>query len=898
MYNSNLARINSTLSSMNDLSNSVTNDNVKNKVNEFNKSANESIKKYSNLDFSISDNVKAIDNIYTPLLKDQDFITDFSSTSHLNNQMQVGFSKRDSDKKDERGEFSMTNLAYVSNGFYDLREAKNSKELKLAAGNARQRVYVPYVDVSKEIEDSLLASKAEVSYDKSVGGYIVTYHNGATGEKFSNSLEKYLDLTLSDKAKGQLRVESRVSVDNQIQSQGKEKVTTDYIQHSIEYNDRLIDKLTSHQKEITSKMSTLPKDMKKMSNKEKELYKLYNDSLESISTNIGSLNSRKEEFSKISKNIQDGTFNYDNILDRMVEDITDQKKNALTSGIAESYSDMTSKITLKEDTAYSHMQDLSLHYSELNLKKLEFNQKKLEHKDTVRLAEDRMKLDAMIAGLQYGENGKLSPGGATSAVLDFDGDLNAYNVSLLEHETSTAKQKVEANALYTKLYESEHDGKQPPSIDPKINPTGYKAEMKKREDFSSPTVVLGDEWSKAYKDAKNNVFKTTALERDNLEVKKEYYRKAIDAWNNLPENQDKKVNGEGELYIDNKGYIKSHVGDPSIFKKLYNGISSSPKAAFLGVASYLMGNSFTNSVGVANEVVTEKTKSATEQFNNWIKKPKDIGGYSEKLNFSVNNVLNESGSSAKLVYNENINGINTWVNSHPNNGTTIDELKKLNPTYTKEELNYAYQEFLHQRNIPKFNLSVKATTREKGTTFILPDAKVSDSDKDENKVSGINKVSSEGITLPVDNTYYVNPNLAAASLEHKENIKIGNFIFSNMPEKNPQKPYVVYPNEKGHHYFYESTNNGNYQIQQNKEGLYEFIPNTKPIELNSSEIKPLYNNGLHIFDDENNTRISLYENDDFREKLTNYIKENPKKFPKDKIMSVDQNTINSILNIK
>ena len=178
MYNSNLAQVNTQISSMNDLSSAVTNDNVREKVVSFNKEANELLKQYSSLDFSIQDNVNAIDKLYNPLINDSDFITDYSATTYARSEIQKGFSKRDSSKKEDRDQFSITNMDYVMAPLSDLKSAKNTKELKLAAEKVRERYYVPYTDVRKNAMNNLEAltkdGKAELSYSTAQNGYIIT----------------------------------------------------------------------------------------------------------------------------------------------------------------------------------------------------------------------------------------------------------------------------------------------------------------------------------------------------------------------------------------------------------------------------------------------------------------------------------------------------------------------------------------------------------------------------------------------------------------------------------------------------------------------------------------------------------------------------------------------------
>jgi hypothetical protein len=110
MYNMGVKQAQYKVSSMLNLENEVTSEPVKGMVTDFNKKANEIVKNYSNLDFSIQENVSLVDNIYDPLLSDKLFLQDYSATKQFNGEMKKALSYRDSDKKDIRDLYSETNV--------------------------------------------------------------------------------------------------------------------------------------------------------------------------------------------------------------------------------------------------------------------------------------------------------------------------------------------------------------------------------------------------------------------------------------------------------------------------------------------------------------------------------------------------------------------------------------------------------------------------------------------------------------------------------------------------------------------------------------------------------------------------------------------------------------------
>lgn len=858
MYNSNLARINSTLSSMNDLSNSVTNDNVKNKVNEFNKSANESLKKYSNLDFSISDNVKAIDNIYTPLLKDQDFIKDFSSTSHLNNQMQVGFAKRDSDKKDERDEFSMTNLAYVSNGFNDLRDAKNSKELKLAAGNARGRIYVPYSDYRANLAKATETYKLSIERSKIGGGYITKTINGEETDYMP--LEKYLDTVLSDKDKQQMRIEATVDVDNAIRNGGKEKVTTDYIQHSVDSVNREISQYSEAKTDILSKMSLYP-SQGKMSKEQKRDFNLLQDYSNKYDEKISRLNEKKQTISKINTNLGNGTFQYEDVLDMLITDLTEENKTTVARNMASSWagghigndpmSDPTYIANMVDRREYAKMsQDERFHQDDMINKSLE------------------RKKDYTIAGIETDENGNpiLNKGmtsSGTESYVDIE-PLNTIQEAMKQGELSPVDMSSYKSEMIN-TFVREHNGQMPTKEQERI-----LGMINRQESWYTPEQI---EIRKKYL-TKKGVYS------ENARVAKEELQTNLDEYN-----KKNKTN----LYIDENNEIKDkdksgNRSAGSIFlHTLSNIFTAIPE--MMGVAAHygqgapgVFGSIATTMGGLGLTISAEDLQKKDEAE---IERTKNTGKFKEQFNrtyqgsfnaLSVTKTKNIQATKAgRLVYNNVVAGpLASFYASNPN-GDNV-KLTSYNSGEDSKTLNEAYN-LANALNGNQTALPNVIVGREKGGTLIqYPEltwekaySGVKYEDASEEQKEAFKLITTKGIRIPVSGIEYVQPDIHRTQLYTGKPMSYGGYV-ATLDDK--QNLFITPSGEKSH-FISGNSQGGSFKLKLDKDGLYSIVESKKT----------LYVGNIGNTDDRDkidgyNKLTQVGSSGDFRKELTELLKKN------------------------
>src|SRR4051812_19976960 len=70
------------------------------------KQAQQQLKNLSSVDLSLQQNVDAADNVFAPFWQDDKMLTDRAFTSYANQEMQKGFRLRDSQKKEDRDQYS------------------------------------------------------------------------------------------------------------------------------------------------------------------------------------------------------------------------------------------------------------------------------------------------------------------------------------------------------------------------------------------------------------------------------------------------------------------------------------------------------------------------------------------------------------------------------------------------------------------------------------------------------------------------------------------------------------------------------------------------------------------------------------------------------------------------
>jgi hypothetical protein len=211
MYNTGLQQTSRKIQQMSDLESSLTSEVAKNKVSKYNDEVSKKLDSYKNLDFSIQDNINLVDNLYTPLTKDKDFLVDYAYSNNLASNIKKADQFRTSLKKEERDAYNQTNVQFLLNGRDAVKSAKSTDELQSAVSRYGDRTYIPYVNYQENIQKKIKDSGFNVVQDTLLGNYIV---KGQDGNLVADSLSQFARFNLSDQEINQMRIESTVALED------------------------------------------------------------------------------------------------------------------------------------------------------------------------------------------------------------------------------------------------------------------------------------------------------------------------------------------------------------------------------------------------------------------------------------------------------------------------------------------------------------------------------------------------------------------------------------------------------------------------------------------------------------------------------------------------------------
>jgi len=179
--------------------------------------AKENLKNLSAMDLSDMSNVKAAGEVFKPFYGNKVILGDQAFTSFVDGQEAMGNSLR---LKDGGKEFSENNLKYVQ-----MQREQFAKDTPDSVFEYMQnkKSFTPWYDWHKEVQEKMKDFKpTHTKYDKLNGLYKVTIEN----ESWTNEeIAKYLNATLSDKAKQQMRIDGYVTYGN-----NPEALKTQYIE--------------------------------------------------------------------------------------------------------------------------------------------------------------------------------------------------------------------------------------------------------------------------------------------------------------------------------------------------------------------------------------------------------------------------------------------------------------------------------------------------------------------------------------------------------------------------------------------------------------------------------------------------------------------------------------------
>lgn len=199
MYNQGFAEISSKYSA---LAKNLTNPYNSQVRNQFLTEAQNQLKNLSAMDLSQQQNVSAAADVFTPLYKDSNVMSDLALTSHWDQQEKIAESFR---LKDGGKEYSEANIEYVRMQRQDF--AKDKPESASAYMNSK-RYYSPYKDYTKKFMEAYEKFKPSVEdYEYEDGQYIRGKKDASIK---SAEFRKYLETVLSPEEKRQMEIEGVV----------------------------------------------------------------------------------------------------------------------------------------------------------------------------------------------------------------------------------------------------------------------------------------------------------------------------------------------------------------------------------------------------------------------------------------------------------------------------------------------------------------------------------------------------------------------------------------------------------------------------------------------------------------------------------------------------------------
>jgi len=846
IYNQNLASINSQISSMNDLTNSVSNEFVKQKIDKFNVAANDSLKKYANLDFSIQDNAKLVDNLYDPLVKDQDFLTDYSATSHYTSEVQKALRLKDSTKKEERDLFSLTNLEYVTGQVEGLRNAKNSKELKQSAYNVKNRYYTPYTNYSANTLQRLKDLNASVEYDTASNGYIVKTPKGPL------AFEKFMEMTMTEQDKQQMRIEATVMVDKLVAAQGPELTSSQYIEETLNSVDLLVDRENKTKEAINARLKTLP-PLEKMGKKAKEQYGIYNDQLETVNSNLENLEKRKSSVAELTKKLQDGTFSYDDMTNMMVEDVTKQTFQSFISGLADSYVDTKYTGEIKSDATYVANQRLSYDYTklaqdkELELRKLDMEQKKLDK-------------DYAIAGLKYGANG-VEPDVTTEADTKLSAAEDIDNTIATKGGIASVQQSLESE------FKTQWKNLHPEWQDKHWNTTYGKQILRS---FLDPANSIST-WEPSLQTIKQNAFK-------------DYHNQIADYKLALQTKQDllKQFNEKNgtNLQLDENGnaFEKTTQSTMSMVAQDVGAAVMSPfrLAKYVGIS-----NTSPSAAKIYKEQVMDKAWSAPGTVVNT---SKNIEAFKQFINQNADEfgdipVQGASVAVGPAGRQEYDRYIGTSFYQFANRGNeSVAELQAKNPGLENADLVLQGLRNLDgQRASKEISPSINYSIMSKGTKLSYAGVKIEDvftkeGDKFTPEQIAAHKAIQQGVTLPLVHDRYGAVNRTEGKFNSNRAIEFGeSFTVYKLPVS-PGQPAkaVIQPKSGEEHFMHEYIGDKFPIVLENN--VYKVQGSTKKIEVEASVISERLRSGNYEDLTRNvESRTSLMQSDEWVTKFNDVL---------------------------
>ena len=215
MYNQGFSQLNNKYNAINK---DVTNPLNREARDKFLKQAVENLKGLSSMDLSQLQNVEAAGNVFAPFTKNTNIVGDQVLTEHWDNQEKIAESFR---MKDGGKEYSDDNINYVR--LQKMNFAQDSPDAWKSYYTGK-RSFTPYYDWNKEYKEAMKDFKpSRTKIEKLNGMYTVTTEDKSYTQ---DEISRYLNATLSDKAKSQMKIEAAVRLGSNPQALGQAYMET------------------------------------------------------------------------------------------------------------------------------------------------------------------------------------------------------------------------------------------------------------------------------------------------------------------------------------------------------------------------------------------------------------------------------------------------------------------------------------------------------------------------------------------------------------------------------------------------------------------------------------------------------------------------------------------------
>lgn len=233
---------------------------------EFIKLANEEIKKLANVDISMPQNLAAAKRIFTPLVEDQDILTDMRFTAQVTALGQTAGKFKNSANEEDRKRYNPISLQYAQLKQEEFRDASPEKRALMAASGVS---YASNVNLMEKATALAKEMDLSVELDELTGAYKLTTKNGelvapALEQAFFQSFSNDPEVQDYYKQRSYVDVQSAIQLANQF---------TDYDSAVLAVGQEY---QTALENSITQSRELLNKDKTRIEAKIKEYESLIN----------------------------------------------------------------------------------------------------------------------------------------------------------------------------------------------------------------------------------------------------------------------------------------------------------------------------------------------------------------------------------------------------------------------------------------------------------------------------------------------------------------------------------------------------------------------------------------------------------------------------------------------